>query len=142
MLCTKASDSWVYAANAHINKTFRTARFSKISHSLNKIREHIEEKNLIKSIINSTFGCILLLFLLLLHKKCHIMNFQELIQTVKKRRKVLNVNQEEVALLSGVGLRTLKHFESGKGNITLKNLQKILEVLGLELNLTIKDMTQ
>ena len=70
------------------------------------------------------------------------MNFQELIQTVKKRRKVLNVNQEEVALLSGVGLRTLKHFESGKGNITLKNLQKILEVLGLELNLTIKDMIQ
>ena len=70
------------------------------------------------------------------------MNFQELIQTVKKRRKVLNVNQEEVALLSGVGLRTLKHFESGKGNITLKNLQKILEVLGLELSLTIKDMTQ
>ena len=70
------------------------------------------------------------------------MNFQELIQTDKKRRKVLNVNQEEVALLSGVGLRTLKHFESGKGNITLKNLQKILEVLGLELNLTIKDMTQ
>ena len=70
------------------------------------------------------------------------MNFQELIQTVKKRRKVLNVNQEEVALLSGVGVRTLKHFESGKGNITLKNLQKILEVLGLELNLTIKDMTQ
>ncbi|EKY16910.1 helix-turn-helix domain-containing protein [Capnocytophaga genosp. AHN8471] len=70
------------------------------------------------------------------------MNFQELIQTVKKRRKVLNVNQEEVALLSGIGLRTLKHFESGKGNITLKNLQKILEVLGLELNLTIKDMTQ
>ena len=70
------------------------------------------------------------------------MNFQELIQTVKKRRKVLNVNQEEVALLSGVGLRTLKHFESGKGNITLKNLQKIPEVLGLELNLTIKDMTQ
>ena len=70
------------------------------------------------------------------------MNFQELIQTVKKRRKVLNVNQEEVALLSGIGLRTLKHFESGKGNITLKNLQKILEVLGLELNLTIKDMIQ
>ena len=70
------------------------------------------------------------------------MNFQELIQTVKKRRKVLNVNQEEVALLSGGGLRTLKHFESGKGNITLKNLQKILEVLGLELNLTIKDMIQ
>lgn len=52
------------------------------------------------------------------------MNFQELIQTVKKRRKVLNVNQEEVALLSGIGLRTLKHFESGKGNITLKIYKK------------------
>ncbi len=68
------------------------------------------------------------------------MVFQELIQTVKERRKVLKVNQEEVALLSGVGLRTLKLFETGKGNITLKNLQKIADVLGLELNLTIKNM--
>lgn len=68
------------------------------------------------------------------------MVFEELIQTVKERRKVLKVNQEEVALLSGVGLRTLKLFETGKGNITLKNLQKIADVLGLELNLTIKNM--
>ena len=75
-------------------------------------------------------------------KKQFVLILESSIQTVKKRRKVLNVNQEEVALLSGIGLRTLKHFESGKGNITLKNLQKILEVLGLELNLTIKDMTQ
>ena len=29
MLCRKASDSWVCAANAHINKIFRTPRINK-----------------------------------------------------------------------------------------------------------------
>lgn len=94
----------------------------------------------LKSITDSTFACVVVTILVLLQPKVQYMVFQELIQTVKERRKVLKVNQEEVALLSGVGLRTLKLFETGKGNITLKNLQKIANVLGLELNLTIKNM--
>lgn len=66
------------------------------------------------------------------------MHFENLINTIKERRENLKVNQENLAKLSGVGLRTLKQFESGKGNPTLKTIQKIAEVLGLEVCLKVK----
>jgi len=66
------------------------------------------------------------------------MHHQSLIQTIKDRRETLCISQENLAELAGVGLRTLKHFESGKGNPTLKTLEKISAVLGMELKLTIK----
>lgn len=37
-----------------------------------------------------------------------------LIEQIKVRRKVLDITQETLAEISGVGLRTLKQFESGK----------------------------
>lgn len=68
------------------------------------------------------------------------MHYSDLIKTIKDRREALQVTQETVAELSGVGLRTLKQFESGKGNPTLLTLQKIADVLGLELTLTVKKL--
>ena len=68
------------------------------------------------------------------------MHFEELVKTVKARREALRVTQETLAELSGVGLRTLKQFESGKGNPTLLTLAKLADVLGLELNLQPKNM--
>lgn len=68
------------------------------------------------------------------------MHFKELINSIKVRRQALNVTQETLAELSGVGLRTLKQFESGKGNPTLLTLYKLADVLGLELNLQVKTM--
>jgi transcriptional regulator with XRE-family HTH domain len=70
------------------------------------------------------------------------MHFEKLIRTIKKRREVLQVTQETLAELSGVGLRTLKQFESGKGNPTLLTLQKLADVLGMEISLEIKNMTR
>ncbi len=69
------------------------------------------------------------------------MHFEELIRIVKERREALQVTQERLAELSGVGLRTLKQFESGKGNPTLSTLQKIADVLGLEVDLKVKNLT-
>lgn len=66
------------------------------------------------------------------------MHFDEIIQTIKKRREVMQVTQETLAELSGVGLRTLKQFESGKGNPTLQTLQKLVDVLGMEVCLQLK----
>ncbi|WNM18486.1 helix-turn-helix domain-containing protein [Flavobacterium capsici] len=62
----------------------------------------------------------------------------EIIKTIKERREVLQVTQETLAELSGVGLRTLKQLESGKGNPTLVTLQKIADVLGMEICLKVK----
>lgn len=69
------------------------------------------------------------------------MHYTDLIKTIKERREVLQVTQEILAELSGVGLRTLKQFESGKGNPTLMTLQKLADVLGMEVSLTLKNIT-
>lgn len=63
------------------------------------------------------------------------MTNSEIIKIIKERKDVLGINQVHLAELSEVGVATLRRFESGKGNITLNNLQKIIEVLGLEIKL-------
>lgn len=68
------------------------------------------------------------------------MHHQNIIETLKKRRISLSVNQETLALLSDVGLRTLKQIESGRGNPTLETIQKLADVLGLQLKLEIKKL--
>lgn len=67
------------------------------------------------------------------------MHLEKIIQNIKERREALQVTQEIVAELSGVGLRTLKQFESGRGNPTLKTLHKLADVLGMEVCLQVKN---
>lgn len=69
------------------------------------------------------------------------MHFEELIKSVKDRRESLNITQERLAELSGVGLRTLKQFESGKGNPTLLTLQKLSDAMGMEVALKLKNIS-
>lgn len=66
------------------------------------------------------------------------MHFDNLINSIKERREMLNITQETLADLSGVGLRTLKQFESGKGNPTAETLNKLGNALGMELTFQIK----
>ncbi|HRD80610.1 MAG: helix-turn-helix transcriptional regulator [Saprospiraceae bacterium] len=70
------------------------------------------------------------------------MHFEHLIKAVKERRDMLRVTQETLAEVSGVGLRTLKQFESGKGNPTLLTLTKLADVMGMELVLKVKKMPE
>jgi transcriptional regulator with XRE-family HTH domain len=58
---------------------------------------------------------------------------------MKERREMLKVTQETLAEISGVGLRTLKRFESGKGNPSILTLQKLADVLGMEVCLRLKN---
>ena len=66
------------------------------------------------------------------------MTNDKIIKIIKERKDILRINQEYLAQLSEVGIATLKRFESGKGNITLNNLQKIADILGLEIKLELK----
>jgi transcriptional regulator with XRE-family HTH domain len=66
------------------------------------------------------------------------MTNEEIIKIIKERKDVLGINQEYLAELSELGIATLKRFESGKGNITVNNLQKIADILGLEIKLELK----
>ena len=68
------------------------------------------------------------------------MHFLDTIKTRKARRETMQVTQDQLAELSGVGLRTIKQFESGKGNPTLLTLQKLADVLGMEVSLKIKNI--
>lgn len=66
------------------------------------------------------------------------MHFQDVVKSIKSRRESLSVTQEGLAELSGVGLRTLKQFESGKGNPTILTFQKLGDALGLEITISPK----
>ena len=75
---------------------------------------------------------------ILLYEKSTIMHYKDLIKALKNRREELGVTQDYLAELAGVGLRTLKEIESGKGNPTFETLNKLAEVLGMELKLEVK----
>ncbi len=70
------------------------------------------------------------------------MHYLSLIDTIKNRRNSLDVTQDMLAEISGVGLRTLKQFESGKGNPTLETLTKLADALGMELTFKVKSITK
>jgi len=67
------------------------------------------------------------------------MHLEAIANMVKARRESLSVTQDTLAQLSGVAVRTLKQFESGKGNPTLQTLQKLGDALGLEITFAIKN---
>lgn len=57
---------------------------------------------------------------------------------IRNRRKFLKITQEELAEIAGVGVNTLIKLERGEGNPTLSVINKILDVLGLEICTTVK----
>lgn len=64
----------------------------------------------------------------------------ELGNIIKKRRKELSISQPHLAELAGVSTNTLCKLERGQGNPSLAVLNKLSEVLGMELNLIVKKM--
>jgi len=63
---------------------------------------------------------------------------QRIGEQVKKRRIELRMEQVDVQDYAEIGSTTLSRLEQGKANITIDRLEKILEVLGLELIVKVK----
>jgi len=63
---------------------------------------------------------------------------KELVKEVLSRRAVLGITQAELSKHAGVGLKTIYKLEQGLGNPSLDTLEKILDVLGLELGIKLK----
>jgi y4mF family transcriptional regulator len=63
---------------------------------------------------------------------------EEIGNKIKKRRKFLKLTQKDLAEISGVSLRSLIQAENGKGNLTLKQISKILDTLGLTIEVKVK----
>jgi len=59
-------------------------------------------------------------------------------KTIRSRRKELNITQPHLAELAKVSTNTLYKLERGQGNPSLDVLNKLAEVLGLELILEVK----
>lgn len=59
-------------------------------------------------------------------------------QIIKSRRKELKLTQNTLALLSQVGINTIVSIERGSKSPSLGTLMKVIDVLGLELQLQVK----
>lgn len=68
------------------------------------------------------------------------MHQNQLIIILKERRDELKITQNQLAEMANVGLRTLKAIEGGNANPTLDTMNKLLDVLGLELMIDIKKL--
>jgi len=71
-----------------------------------------------------------------------IMLFQQLGTQLKDRRKALGITQPHLAELADISVNTLYKIERGQANPTLEILQKVTDVLGLEIELRPKNTTQ
>jgi y4mF family transcriptional regulator len=57
---------------------------------------------------------------------------------IRSRRKELRITQPHLAELADISTNTLYKLERGQGNPSLEVLNKLAEVLGLELKLEVK----
>lgn len=57
---------------------------------------------------------------------------------IKERRALLGISQQDLSDYSGVGISTVKDLERGVGNPSIETLRKILDVVGLEIVLQVK----
>ena len=57
---------------------------------------------------------------------------------IKECRALLGISQQDLSDYSGVGISTVKDLERGVGNPSLQTLQKILDVVGMEMVLQVK----
>jgi transcriptional regulator with XRE-family HTH domain len=66
------------------------------------------------------------------------MDNKQIAHYIKKRRKQLNITQQELASISGVSTRKLSDIETASSGTTIDILNKICEVLGIEITMSIK----
>lgn len=67
------------------------------------------------------------------------MNYQNIGEIIKNRRKSLNITQPVLASLADVGLNTVVAIERGNGNAKIQTIMAILDTLGLKIDVTLKD---
>lgn len=66
------------------------------------------------------------------------MTLKEIGYFIKKRREFLNLRQQDLSELSNINTRTIHLIEQGSGNPSYETLNKIAEILGLEIQVKVK----
>jgi len=52
---------------------------------------------------------------------------------------VLQISQQTLSEVSGIAVHTLSNIEAGKGNPTVDTLNRVLDVLGMEIRVEVKE---
>ena len=65
---------------------------------------------------------------------------ENIYKKIKERRILLGITQQDLSDISGVALRTIKQVETGKGNPSVNTLNKMVDVLGMSMELVIKKL--
>jgi len=68
------------------------------------------------------------------------MNNQQLGKIIQERRDYLNLTQKDVAEMAGITFKSISEIELGIRNPTINTLNRVLDVLGLDLSVQIKSM--
>jgi len=75
------------------------------------------------------------------NKQIHDINTKKRVgKAITHRRKELQLDILELSNFSGVSSSIISNIENGKSNATINTLEKILDILGLELNVDIKQV--
>lgn len=69
------------------------------------------------------------------------MLIEEIGKSIRLRRKALKITQPDLAQLSNVATNTLYKIERGQANPTIEIIEKITDVLGMEIKLAIKKLS-
>lgn len=59
---------------------------------------------------------------------------------IRERRNLLGLTQQDLADYTGLSLRFIKSVELGKANPSVNTLNKIAEILGLEVIIKVKEL--
>jgi transcriptional regulator with XRE-family HTH domain len=65
-------------------------------------------------------------------------SIKEIGNVIKQRRKFLKITQKDLSEIANVSLRSLIQAEQGNRNMTVNQLSKILDVLGLKIDIKVK----
>lgn len=68
------------------------------------------------------------------------MNNQQIGKIIQERRDYLNLTQKDVAEMAGITFKSISEIELGIRNPTINTLNRVLDVLGLELSVQIKSL--
>lgn len=71
-----------------------------------------------------------------------IMLIKELGNTIKERRKLLGITQQDLADLADVNINTVIRIEGNKINPSIEVVNSIAQILGMELKLEVKKNTE
>ena len=70
------------------------------------------------------------------------MNKKDIGNIIQQRRDFLAIKQKDLSEMTGITTKTIYLIESGKGNPSIDTLNKLLDVLGLEISLDIKKINE